>query len=138
VRFALFTELLRTSDVVSLHVPLDATTRNLIGAAELAMMKPSAVLINTCRGPVVNEAALHEALKSRRIAMAGLDVLTDEPPKAENPLFVLPNVILTPHAAGPTVENWADRFRNGFDNIQRVQAGRRPKWVVDELADLVK
>jgi len=138
VRFVLFTELLKTSDVVTLHVPLDETTRNLIGAAELALMKPAAVLINTCRGPVVNEAALHEALRAQRIAMAGLDVLTDEPPKAENPLFVLPNVILTPHAAGPTVENWEDRFRNGFDNIQRVQAGRQPKWVVAELQDLVK
>jgi phosphoglycerate dehydrogenase-like enzyme len=138
VRFVLFTELLRTSDIVTLHVPLDATTRDLIGAAELAMMKPSAVLINTCRGPVVNEAAVHEALKAKRIAMAGLDVMTEEPPKAENPLFVLPNVILTPHAAGPTVENWADRFRNGFDNIQRVQAGRKPKWVVPELEHLVK
>jgi phosphoglycerate dehydrogenase-like enzyme len=96
------------------------------------------VLINTFRGPVVNEAAVHEALKAKRIAMAGLDVMTEEPPKAENPLFVLPNVILTPHAAGPTVENWADRFRNGFDNIQRVQAGRKPKWVVPKLEHLVQ
>jgi phosphoglycerate dehydrogenase-like enzyme len=101
-------------------------------------MKPSAILINTCRGPVVNEAALHDALKEHKIAMAGLDVMTDEPPKAENPLFVLSNVILTPHAAGPTVENWTDRFRNGFDNILRVESGRKPKWVIDELADLVK
>ena len=137
VRFVLFTELLRTSDIITLHVPLDDSTRNLIGAAELAMMKPSAILLNTCRGPVVNEVALHEALRTQRIAMAGLDVLTEEPPRAENPLFVLPNVILTPHAAGPTVENWADRFRNGFDNIVRVESGRKPKWVIDELADLV-
>ncbi|MGH8667051.1 MAG: 2-hydroxyacid dehydrogenase [Burkholderiales bacterium] len=138
VRFVLYDELLRTSDVVTLHVPLDETTRNLIGAAELAMMKPTAVLINTCRGPVVNESALHDALKANRIAMAGLDVMTEEPPKPENPLFVLSNVILTPHAAGPTVENWADRFRNGFDNVQRVHAGRKPKWVIPELQDIVK
>lgn len=138
VRFVLFTELLRTSDVVTLHVPLDGTTRNLIGAPELALMKPSAVLINTCRGPVVNEAALHDALQQNRIAMAGLDVMTEEPPKAENPLFVLPNVILTPHSAGPTVENWTDRFRNGFDNIVRVEGGRKPKWVIPELEDLVQ
>lgn len=138
VRFVLFTELLRTSDIVTLHVPLDATTRDLIGAPELALMKPTAILINTCRGPVVNEAAIHDALKDRRIAMAGLDVMTEEPPKAENPLFVLPNIILTPHSAGPTIENWTDRFRNGFDNLVRVQQGRQPKWVVPELQDLLK
>ena len=138
VHFVLFTELLRTSDVVSLHVPLDETTRNLIGAAELSMMKPSAVLINTCRGPVVNEVALHDALKANKIAMAGLDVMVEEPPQPEHPLFVLPNVILTPHAAGPTVENWTDRFRNGFDNILRVSQGRKPKWVVPELQSIVK
>lgn len=138
VRFVLFTELLRTSDIVSLHVPLDDTTRDLIGTPELALMKPSAILINTCRGPVVNETALHEALKSNGIAMAGLDVMTEEPPKPENPLFVLPNIILTPHSAGPTVENWTDRFRNGFDNIVRVSAGRRPKWVIPELQSIVR
>lgn len=138
VRFVLFNELLRTSDIVTLHVPLDDTTRDLIGAAELAVMKPTAILINTCRGPVVNEAAIHDALKAKRIAMAGLDVMTEEPPKAENPLFVLPNIILTPHSAGPTIENWTDRFRNGFDNIMRVSQGRKPKWVVPELLDLLE
>jgi len=138
VRFVLFTELLRTSDIVSLHVPLDETTRNMIGAPELAMMKPTAILINTCRGPVVNEGALHDALKKHQIAMAGLDVMTEEPPKAENSLFVVPNVILTPHTAGPTVENWTDRFRNGFDNALRVAQGRKPKWVIPELEYLVK
>ena len=138
VRFVLFTELLRTSDIVTLHVPLDDTTRNLMGAAEFAMMKPGAVLINTCRGPVVNEAALHDALKTNQIAMAGLDVMTEEPPKPENPLFVLSNIILTPHTAGPTVENWTDRFRNGFDNILRMVGGRKPKWVIAELEGLVK
>jgi phosphoglycerate dehydrogenase-like enzyme len=138
VRFVLFTELLRTSDIVTLHVPLDATTRDLIGAPELALMKPTGILINTCRGPVVNEAAIHDALKNRQIAMAGLDVMTEEPPKAENPLFVLPNIILTPHSAGPTIENWTDRFRNGFDNLMRVHQGRAPKWVVPELLDIVK
>ncbi len=138
VRFVLFTELLRTSDIVTLHVPLDATTRNLIGAQELAMMKPTAILINTCRGPVVNEVALHDALKHDRIAMAGLDVMVEEPPQPEHPLFALPNIILTPHSAGPTVENWTDRFRNGFDNIIRVVEGRKPKWVIPELEGLVK
>jgi phosphoglycerate dehydrogenase-like enzyme len=137
VRFVLFTELLRTSDIVTLHVPLDDTTRNLMGAAEFAMMKPTAVLINTCRGPVVNEGALHDALRANQIAMAGLDVMAEEPPNPEHPLFALSNIILTPHTAGPTVENWTDRFRNGFDNIERVVGGRKPKWVIPELESIV-
>jgi len=134
IRFALFTELLRTSDVVTLHVPLDDSTRKMLGAPEFAMMKPTAVLINTCRGPVVDEDALHQALVSGQIAGAGLDVMVEEPPAPNHPLFSLPNVTLTPHSAGPTWENWTARFRNGFDNIQRVAAGGRPRWVIPELA----
>ena len=80
VRFALLPELLRTSDVVSLHVPLNAVTRNMMGAREFAMMKDSAILINTCRGPVVDETALHQALTTHQIAGAGLDVMAEEPP----------------------------------------------------------
>jgi phosphoglycerate dehydrogenase-like enzyme len=134
VRFVLLDELLRTSDVVSLHVPLDDTTRHMLGPRELAMMKPTAILINTCRGPVVDETALHKALTGGQIAAAGLDVMVEEPPAPNHPLFALPNVTLTPHSAGPTWENWTARFRNGFDNIQRVAAGRLPRWVIPELA----
>jgi phosphoglycerate dehydrogenase-like enzyme len=133
VRFALLPELLRTSDIVSLHVPLSLATRGLIGAAEFAMMKDTAILINTCRGPVVDEAALHQALTTRQIAGAGLDVMVEEPPKTDHPLFKLDNVTITPHMAGPTWENWAKAFRNGFDNVQRVAAGRTPLWVIPEL-----
>jgi phosphoglycerate dehydrogenase-like enzyme len=133
VRFVLLPELLRTSDVVSLHVPLDDSTRNMLGAAEFAHMKPGAILINTCRGPVVEEAALYRALQSGQVAAAGLDVLVEEPPAKNHPLFTLPNVTLTPHSAGPTWENWTARFRNGFDNVQRVAAGRAPRWVIPEL-----
>jgi glyoxylate reductase/D-3-phosphoglycerate dehydrogenase len=133
VRFVLFPELLRTSDVVSLHVPLNEATRNLMGARELAAMKPGAILINTCRGPVVDEAALHHALTTGQIAGAGLDVMAQEPPPATHPLFTLDNVIITPHTAGPTWENWGKAFRNGFDNIERVAAGRPPLWVIPEL-----
>jgi phosphoglycerate dehydrogenase-like enzyme len=104
-----------------------------MGAAQFAQMKPGAILINTCRGPVVDEAALYTALKGGQVAAAGLDVLVDEPPAKDHPLFHLPNVTLTPHSAGPTWENWTARFRNGFDNIQRVAAGRAPKWVIPEL-----
>jgi phosphoglycerate dehydrogenase-like enzyme len=137
VRFVLLDELLKTSDIVSLHVPLDDSTRNLIGARELGLMRREAIIVNTCRGPVIDETALFEALKANRIAGAGLDVLVDEPPRADHPFFTLPNVTLTPHSAGPTWENWTARFRNGFDNIERVAAGRAPLWVVPELADLV-
>jgi phosphoglycerate dehydrogenase-like enzyme len=133
VRFVLFPELLRTSDIVSLHVPLNAVTRKLISTRELAMMKPSAVLINTCRGPVVDETALHQALTTGRLAAAGLDVMVEEPPLANHPLFALENVTFTPHMAGPTWENWGKAFRNAFDNVQRVARGERPLWVIPEL-----
>ena len=137
VRFALLPELLREADVVTLHVPLDDSTRRMIGARELAMMKSTAILVNTCRGPVVDEDALHAALVANQIAGAGLDVMVDEPPAADHPILKLPNVTLTPHSAGPTWENWAARFRNGFDNIQRVAAGERARWIVPELRDSV-
>jgi phosphoglycerate dehydrogenase-like enzyme len=136
VRFVLLDELLRTSDVVSLHVPLNDTTRNLIGARELGLMRKAAIIVNTCRGPVIDEQALHQALQSGQIAGAGLDVMVEEPPKAGHPLFSLPNITLTPHSAGPTWENWTARFRNGFDNIQRMAGGAAPRWVIPELADL--
>jgi phosphoglycerate dehydrogenase-like enzyme len=134
VRFALFPELLRTSDVVTLHVPLDDRTRAMLSAREFGLMKPTAILINTCRGPVVDETALHRALTTGQIAAAGLDVMVEEPPGPNHPLFSLPNVTLTPHSAGPTWENWTGRFRNGFDNIQRVAAGGQPRWVIPDLA----
>ena len=133
VRFVLFDELLRTSDIVTLHVPLDDSTRHLIGRRELGLMKPNAILVNTCRGPVVDEDALHAALSQGKILGAGLDVMVEEPPKPNHPLFSLPNVTLTPHSAGPTWENWAARFRNGFDNIQRVAGGAKPRWVIPDL-----
>jgi phosphoglycerate dehydrogenase-like enzyme len=135
LRFVLFDELLRTSDIVSLHVPLDDSTRNLIDARALGLMKREAIIVNTCRGPVIDENALYDALKNNRIAGAGLDVMVEEPPKENHPIFSLPNVTLTPHSAGPTWENWTARFRNGFDNIQRVAAGRAPLWVIPELAE---
>jgi len=133
VRFVLLPELLRTADIVTLHVPLNDVTRNLISTRELGMMQASGVLINTCRGPVVDETALHVALTSGRIAAAGLDVMVQEPPIANHPLFALENVTFTPHMAGPTWDNWFKAFRNAFDNVQRVARGERPLWVIPEL-----
>jgi phosphoglycerate dehydrogenase-like enzyme len=134
VRFALLEELLKTSDIVSLHVPLLADTRHMINAERLKMMKPSAYLINTCRGPVVDEPALAEALTNGTIAGAGLDVFDQEPPPPNNPLFSLPNVVLTAHFAGPTWDTQYSRFRNAFDNCQRVLRGDVPLWIIPELA----
>ncbi|HEX2942983.1 MAG TPA: 2-hydroxyacid dehydrogenase [Rhodopila sp.] len=133
VRFALFEEVLRTSDIVSLHVPLSQETRHMMGAAQFRMMKPTAYLINTCRGPVVDERAMIEALSNGTIAGAGLDVFDQEPPPADNPLFTLPNVTLSAHFAGPTWDNQYTRFRNAFDNCQRVIRGEKPLWIIPEL-----
>ena len=135
VRFRLYRELLRTSDIVSLHVPLNAGTQGMLGAEELALMKPEAILINTGRGPVVDEAALIAALSDGKLAGAGLDVFEQEPPEADNPLLKLDNVILTAHMAGPTQESQIARLRNCFDNVQRVERGEYPLWVAPELSE---
>jgi len=135
VRFRLLREMLRTSDIVSLHVPLNASTRHMIGGAELALVQPSAILINTSRGPVVDEIALQDALANKRLAGAGLDVFAEEPPPADHPLFKLDNVVLTAHLAGPTWESNTARLRNAFDNVQRVARGEPPLWVIPELGD---
>lgn len=133
VKFALFEELLKTSDIVSLHVPLLPSTKHMMGAAQFGMMKPTAYLVNTCRGPVVDEPAMIEALSNGTIAGAGLDVFDQEPPPPNNPLFALQNVVLTAHFAGPTWDNQFTRFRNAFDNCQRVIRGEAPLWVIPEL-----
>ena len=133
VRFRLLREILRDCDIISLHVPLNASTEKLIGAAELALMKPSAIIINTSRGPVIDEAALADALASVAIAGAGLDVLEQEPPAPDNALFALDNVVLTAHLAGPTWESNTARFRNAYDNVERVARGDAPLWVIPEL-----
>ena len=133
VKFRLLRELLRTSDFVSLNVPLNASTRHMIGAGELALLKPTAILVNTCRGPVIDEPALVRALSDGKLFGAGLDVFDEEPTPADNPLLKLDNVVLTAHFAGPTWDNHVARFRNAFDNVQRVARGEPPLWVVPEL-----
>jgi phosphoglycerate dehydrogenase-like enzyme len=82
---------------------------------------------------VVDEEALRHALLSKQIAAAGLDVMVEEPPLINHPLFGLENVTFTPHSAGPTWENWTKAFRNAFDNVQRVARGDKPLWVIPEL-----
>ncbi len=138
VRFRLLRELLASSDIVTMHVPLNDSTRHMIGTAELALMKPTAVIVNTSRGPVIDEVALTKTLSDNKIFGAGLDVFDQEPPPLDNSLLKLNNVLLTSHFAGPTWDNHVARFRNAFDNVQRVARGEKALWVVPELAELVK
>ena len=122
--------LLAQSDIVSVHVPLNDATRGMLGAAQFAQMKPTAMVVNTCRGPVVDEPALIAALQTGQIAGAALDVLTQEPPALDNPLFEMENVVLTPHIAGVTRDTWARRGEFIFANLQRVWRGEAPLAVI--------
>jgi len=115
--------LLAEADVVSLHLPLTPDTANLIDAAALARMKPGAVLINTARGGLVDQAALTEALCSGRLAAAGLDVFETEPPDFSASLFALPNVVLTPHVAWITTGTFDRSFALAAENCRRLAAG---------------
>lgn len=133
VRFRLLDELLSTSDFVSLHIPFTPATRHMFGKAQFARMKKKAYFINTARGEVVDEKAIYEVLTNGSIAGAGLDVFEQEPPSAENPIFKLKNVVLTAHMAGPIWDTQFPKFRNAFDNIQRVERGERPLWIIPEL-----
>ena len=124
-------ELLKRSDVVTLHVPKTPLTRNLIRRETLELMKPTAFVINTSRGGVVHEADLYEALKTKRIAGAALDVFEKEPPGA-NPLFTLDNVILTAHTAGVDRKSREDMARVPAQAIVKLLAGEWPEeWVVN-------
>jgi phosphoglycerate dehydrogenase-like enzyme len=126
-------DLFREADIVTLHAPFDRSTHRMINDRTLGLMKRDSILINCARGELVDEGALYRALKERRIWAAGLDTYDREPPDPKNPLFTLPNVVLTPHAAGPTWESWPKRFGNSFANIERVARGEAPLWVVPEL-----
>jgi phosphoglycerate dehydrogenase-like enzyme len=113
-----FDELLQRSDVVSVHLVLAERTRGLIGPREFALMKPSAFLINTSRGPIVDEAALIEALERRRIAGAGLDVFDVEPLPRDHPLCRLPNTVLTPHIGNVSRDAYRVHYANLAENVE--------------------
>ncbi|GAB4427181.1 MAG: C-terminal binding protein [Chloroflexi bacterium OHK40] len=125
--------LLRESDIVSLHVPLSEHTRGLIGADALALMRPTALLVNTSRGPIVDEAALARALSAGRLAGAALDVVSSEPLPTDSPLLAVDQrrLILTPHAAASSDDSLADLRREVFDAMRAVLAGRWPGAVVN-------
>lgn len=123
--------LLAESDIVSLHVPATAETRDMIRAETIARMKPGAFLVNTCRGPVVHTDDLVAALRSRRLAGAGLDVFEPEPLPAGHPLYSLPNVTLTPHTASGTVDTMAVKMEAAMENIARFFTGGRLEHEVE-------
>ncbi len=131
VKLASLDELLSESDYVSLHTPLTAETRHLIGAAELKAMKPTAVLINTARGPVVDEPALVEALAKGEISAAGLDVFEEEPLPADSPLCHLENVVLTPHVASVSPAAMRQLRKEVGQAAGDVLRGRWPKYVAN-------
>jgi phosphoglycerate dehydrogenase-like enzyme len=136
VQYVPLDDLLAAADVVSLHVALNDSTRKMIGAEAFARMKPKAILINTCRGEVVDEPALVDALREGRILGAGLDTQEHEQAGGTSPILTLPNVVMTPHSAGPTVDSFRKRFHNGYANIQRVAQGHPPLWLIPEMRDL--
>jgi phosphoglycerate dehydrogenase-like enzyme len=127
-------DLLREADVVSLHLPLTPATRGLIDARALGLMAPHAVLLNTARGPLVDEGALAHALTTGALAGAGLDVFGQEPPAPDNPLLTLENVVLTPHIAAGTRDAFRTKMRAVAANLVRVARGERPRHLIPELA----
>ncbi|MGH2454564.1 MAG: 2-hydroxyacid dehydrogenase [bacterium] len=129
-----FEEVLREADFVSVHVPLMPETRHLIGREQLRMMKPTAALINTSRGPVVDTTALAEALKDGTIWAAGLDVFEVEPVPSDHPLLALDNVIVVPHIASASVVTRTKMAQMAVDNLLAVLEGRRPENPVNPEA----
>src|SRR6185436_16431935 len=123
VRYLPLDELLRTADVVSLHVRLTPESRGLIGARELGLMKPGAHLVNTSRGPIVDEAALIAALRVGRIAGAGLDVFDVEPLPADQPYHKRPNSVITPHLGYVTEETYRIFYGHALEDIQAFLRG---------------
>jgi glyoxylate reductase len=129
--YAPLEEILRTADVVSLHLPLTPETTKIINTTMLALMKPTAVLINVGRGALVDEAALAEAVRSKRLAAAAVDVYISEPPPTDHPYFGVENIILTPHLAGSTRESGMRIMSMSQDNLIRVMKGEEPLWVLN-------
>lgn len=134
VRIVEFDELLARCDVLSIHVTLTAETRGMLGARELGRMKPGACLINTSRGPVVDEAALLAALRSGHLAAAALDVFDVEPPPPDHPLLAMDNVIVTAHIASDSTDAFRAVFHGLVADVLLLLDGRRPAHIVNPVA----
>jgi glyoxylate reductase len=131
-----FEELLMTSDILSIHVPLLPSTRHIIGRKELAMMKTTAIIVNTSRGPVIDQNALTEALKTRRIAGAALDVFEEEPVPLTHPLLKLDNLVVTPHIASATQETRRRMAERCAESVRALLEGKRPPFTVPEQGNV--
>jgi D-3-phosphoglycerate dehydrogenase len=131
VRIVSMEELLNQSDYVSVHTPLMPQTRGLMGAAQFAQMKPTAFLVNTSRGPVIDEKALVAALRAKQIAGAALDVFEQEPPAADSPLRDFDNVILTPHAASYSEQAIIDLRASVTQAVSDVIQGYLPRFILN-------
>jgi D-3-phosphoglycerate dehydrogenase len=125
-------QLLAESDIVSLNVPLIAETRHMISTREIHLMKPSAYLINLCRGPVWDEAAVYRALKDKRIAGAASDVFETEPAPADHPLLQFDNFVATPHSSSST-EEALERMSLVAEDVIAVLDGQEPRWAVNSV-----
>ena len=134
LEFVELEQLLKESDFVSLHVFLSPQTRHLIGERELALMKPTAILVNTTRGPVVDQRALYRALKERRIAAAGLDVAEEEPIPLDDPLLTLDNVTITPHVGSASVATRGKMAAMAVENVLAALRGEQPPNCVNPEA----
>jgi glyoxylate reductase len=131
IEYRTMNDVLRSSDFISVHVPLTPETRHLIGADQFRMMKPSAVFINAARGPIVDQAALAEALRSRTIYAAGIDVFEQEPVSSDDPLLGLDNAVIAPHIASASIPTRTRMATLAAENIAAVLQGRRPPTPVN-------
>lgn len=131
IKYAEFEELLRTSDIISIHVPLTNNNKNLISKESFSLMKRTAVVINTSRGGIINEEDLYDALINNRILGAGLDCFAVEPIEPDNPLFKLDNVVLTPHVGGASADLADEMIPHVVDNILRLRNNEELMYVVN-------
>lgn len=123
--------LLKTSDVISLHVPLTDSNRHMIGAEEISQMKDGAILVNTARGGLVDDQALAEAVRSGKLAGAGLDVVENEPLKEDDSLLTTPGIVVTPHVGGGTADIGDEILPMLAKEIERVINGQMPEHAVN-------
>ncbi|WP_408008331.1 C-terminal binding protein [Pseudalkalibacillus sp. A8] len=133
LKFVDFESVLKESDIISIHVPLNDDTYHLFNAKAINMMKDKAVIINTARGPIIDEKALIEALRNGKISGAGLDVMEKEPPEKDHPLFSFDNVIITPHAAWYSEESSIELKQKAADEVRRYLNGEEIHYPVNRV-----